>query len=69
MHRDYLTLNAYQLNFSYQIGVNLFCIPENFKPTFKTGFWVQKHLLNLCSNAVDSQRLLCNQKAVVKCLY
>ena len=27
--------------------------------------WVQNHLLNLCSIAVNSQRLLCIQKVVV----
>ena len=32
---------------------------------FKTGFLVENHLLNLCSSAVNSQRLLCSQKAGV----
>ena len=27
------------------------------------GYWVQNHLLNLCSSTVDSQRLLCSQKS------
>ena len=36
---------------------------------FKTVFLVQNRLLNLCSSAVDSQRLLCSQKAGVKCSY
>ena len=36
---------------------------------FKTGFEVQNHRLNLCSSAVNIQRLLCSQKADVKCLY
>ena len=40
---------------------------KTFKQTFKTGFWVQNHLLNLCSSSVNSQRLLCSQKARVKC--
>ena len=35
----------------------------------KTGFWVRNHLYNLCSSAVNSQRSLCSQKAVVKCSY
>ena len=36
---------------------------------FKTGFRVQNHFFNLCSSAVDSQRLLCSKRAGVKCLY
>ena len=39
-------------------------IPDIMKRTFKTGFWVQSHLLNLCSSVVNSQRLLCSQKVV-----
>ena len=39
---------------------------KSLKRTFKTGFSVQNHLLNLCSSAVNSQRLLCSQKADVK---
>jgi hypothetical protein len=31
--------------------------------------WVQNHLLNLCSRAVNSQRLFCIKKASVKCSY
>ena len=31
---------------------------------FKTGFWAPNHLLNLRSSAVNSQRLLCSQKAL-----
>ena len=46
---------------------NLFLYAKSLKRTFKIGFWVQSHLLNLCSNAVNSQRLLCSQKAGVKC--
>ena len=34
-----------------------FCIPE--KRMFKSGFWVQNLLLNLCSCAVNSQILFC----------
>ena len=41
-----------------------FGILEIFKQTFKTDFWVQNQLLNLCSVAVNSQRLLCGQKLV-----
>ena len=37
---------------------------KSLKQTFKTGFWVQNHLLNLCSSALNSQRSLCSQKAV-----
>ena len=33
---------------------------------FQTGFCVQYYLLKLCFSAVDSQRLLCSQKAGVK---
>ena len=36
---------------------------------FKTGFWEQNHLLYLCSSALNSQSLLCSQKAGVKCSY
>ena len=41
-----------------------FCIPERLNR-----FCVQNHLLNLCSSAVKSQRLLCSQEADVKCSY
>ena len=44
-------------------------IQKSLKLTFKPGFWVQNHPLNLCSSAVDSQKLLCSQKAAVKCSY
>ena len=30
---------------------------------YKTGFRVQNYLLNMCSSAVHSQRLLCNSKS------
>ena len=36
---------------------------------FKTGFWVQNHLLKLCSSAVNSESLLYSQKAYVLKLY
>ena len=48
---------------------DLFCIPEIFKTNVLNRFLVQNHLLNLCSGAVNSQRLLCSQKAGVKCSY
>ena len=67
--REFLTLNAYLLNLSYQIWVGYFIIPEIFKTYVETGFWVQNHLMNLCSRAVNSQRLLYSQKAGVKCSY
>ena len=44
----------------------LFAYQKSLNGTFRTGFWVQNHLLNLCSSAVNSQRLLCSQKAGVK---
>ena len=40
-----------------------FCNQKSLKRMFKTGFPVQNHPLNLCSHAVNSQRLLCSQKA------
>ena len=59
--------NLYQLNLSYQIWVwFIFLYQKSLKRTFQTGFWVQNHLLNLCSSVVNSQRLLCSQKASVK---
>ena len=48
---------------SYQIWVGYFVYQKSLKRTFKTGFWVQNHLMNLCSSAVDSQWLLCSQKS------
>ena len=56
------------LSYYYRFYI-YFLIPEIFKTNFKTGFLVHKHLLNLCFSAVDSQRLLCSQKACVKCSY
>ena len=44
----------------------IFVYQKSLKRTFKTGFWVQNHLLNLCSRAVNSQRLLCSQRAGVR---
>ena len=32
-----------------------------YNSNFGTGFWVQNHLLKLCSGVVNSQRLFCNQ--------
>ena len=53
----------------YQIWTGfIFLYQKSLKQTFKTGFWEQNHLLNLCSSAVNSQRILCGQKAGVKCL-
>ena len=46
-----------------------FCIQISLKPMFKTGFWIQNHLWNLCSRIVNSQRLFCSQKADVECSY
>ena len=46
------------MKLSYQIWVGY---QKSLKQTFKTGFWVQNHLLNSCST-VNSQRLLCSQK-------
>ena len=43
-----------EICFVYQKSLNL---------TFKTGFSVQNHILHLCSSAVNSQKLLCSQKA------
>ena len=40
------------------------CIPEILKWTFKTGFWVQNHLNNLCSCVLNSLRLFCSKKLV-----
>ena len=39
------------------------------KQTFKNGFWVKNHLLNLFSSAVNQQMLLFSQKADVKFSY
>ena len=57
------------LNLSYQIWVEfIFVYQKSLKRPFKTSFWVQNYLLNLCYRAVNSQRLLCSQKFVVKYL-
>ena len=45
--------------------VCLLSITEFFKKNFKTGFWVQNHLLKFYSSVVTPQRLLCSQKAMV----
>ena len=45
-----------------------FCIQEIFKTNvYKVFFWVQNYHLNLCSSVVNLLRLLCSQKAGVKC--
>ena len=52
------------MNLSYHFWVGFTFVYQKFlNRTIKTGFWVQNHLLNLCSNAVKSQRLLCSQKS------
>ena len=68
MCRKFLTFNAYLLNSSYQIWVEfIFVYLKSLKRTVNTGFWLENHLLNLFSSAVNSQKLLCSQKAGVKC--
>ena len=58
---NYLKLkNCSQFIFVYQ---------KSLKRTFQTGFSAQNPLLNLCSSAVNSQKLFCSQKDGVKCLY
>ena len=49
--------------------VDLFLYTKSSKQTFKTCFGVQNHHLNVCSSGVNSQSILCSQKAGVKCLY
>ena len=51
------------------LSQNYFCLPKLLKRMSNTGFWIQCHLLNLCSRVVNSQRLLCSKKAGVKCSY
>ena len=47
-----------------------FVYKKYLKQMFKTGLCIKKkHLLNLCSSVVNSQRLLCSQKAGVNCSY
>ena len=46
-----------------------FCTSNILNERLKPVFLVQNDPLNLCSSAVNSQRLLCSQKAGVKCLY
>ena len=70
MCKEFLTFDAHELNLSHQIWVGfIFVYQKSLKWTFKTSFWVQNHLLNLCSSAVNSQRLMYSQKAGVKCSY
>jgi hypothetical protein len=45
----------------------LFCIPEIFKPNASNQFMSTKLPFELCSRAVNSQRLFCSQQAGVKC--
>ena len=55
------------LNLSYHIWVEfIFVYQKSLKRTFKTSFWVQNHLLNLWSSAMNSQRLLCSKKGCLK---
>ena len=65
----FFTPAIYKICFIYFLLRFIFVYQKSLKRTFKTVFWVQKHLSNLCSSAVDSQRLLCSQKAGVKCFY
>ena len=39
---------------------------RSLKRTFKSGFWVKNHPLNLCSHAVNLQRLFRSQKGGIK---
>ena len=43
---------------------DLFCIHEIFKSNVKIVFKLHNHLWNLCSSAVNLQRLLCGQKTI-----
>ena len=45
--------NLSQIYFVYQKSV---------KGTFKPGFWVQNHPMNLYSRVEDSQKLICSKK-------
>ena len=50
--------------------LDLFPCTINLKnERLKPFFLLQNHLLTMCTSAVNSQRLLCRQKADVKCLY
>ena len=46
-----------------------FVYQKPLKQMFQPGFLVQNCPLNLCSRAVNSQRLFCSKKASVKYLY
>ena len=60
-----LTLNAYQLNSSYQMWVRfIFAYQKSLKHTFQTGFGLQNQLLNLFCRVVISQRLFVVKKLV-----
>ena len=44
-----------------------FCKPKIFKTNVYNQFLLHNYLLNLWSSAVNSQRLLCSQKAGMNC--
>ena len=44
------------------INIRLDIFHSTLVPTFKTGFRVPNHILNLCSLVVISQRLFCSKK-------
>ena len=69
MCREILTFNILIVFVIPNLSRTNFCIPEILKRTYKAGFWVQNHLLNMCSSAVGSQRFLGNQKAGANCSY
>ena len=49
--------------------IYIFVYQKSLYQTFHISFWAENHLLNLCSSAVNSQKLLCSQKAGMKWLY
>ena len=64
----YINARSYNIYFWLRFGLSIFFVyKKSLKRKLKTGFWVQNHLMNLCSSAVNSQRLLCILKAGVKC--
>ena len=55
------------MNLSYQIWVGfIFVYQKSLKWVLKTCFWVQNHLLNLCSNALNSKGYCLIKKLVWK---
>ena len=48
---------------------NIFVYHKSLKRMVKSEFWVHKLFLNLCSHALNSQRLFYSKKAGVKCSY